>query len=374
MKIATLGEICELKYGRSLPASMRAHGHVPVLGSNGRVGTHSEAITNAPAIVVGRKGSIGEVRYSVEACWPIDTTYYIDASSTSEHLRWLYYALIGLRLTDLNKATGVPGLNRNDAYEKKLRVPSVPVQRRIAAILDKADDIRRKHNGATELAHDFLRSCYIHLVGYRNPEFGNWRSYKIENLAASHKGAMRTGPFGSDLRHSEFVDQGIAVLGIDNAVKNHFDWDERRYISEEKYSKLRRYRVFPKDVIITIMGTTGRSAVVPDDISEAITTKHLATITCDQTKVVPEFLSFAIHSDPLLIRQIQRANKGAIMAGLNLGIIKALEIKLPPLRFQEKFSRILSTISAVKDEFLAPETNGVDLFESLSQRASRGEL
>jgi type I restriction enzyme S subunit len=255
------------------------------------------------------------------------------------------------------------------AFPKK-----IDEQRRIAAILDKADDIRRKREQSLTLADDFLRSCYVHLVGYRHPEFGNWRPHKIENLAAPHKGAMRTGPFGSDLRHSEFTDHGIAVLGIDNAVNNHFEWDERRYISEEKYNNLRRYRVFPKDVIITIMGTTGRSAMVPDDIQEAITTKHLATITCDETKILPQVLSFAIHSDPLLIRQIQRANKGAIMAGLNLGIIKSLEINLPPLRLQEKFAHILASISAMRDELSAPEKNGAVLFESLSQRAFRGEL
>ena len=76
------------------------------------------------------------------------------------------------------------------------------------------------------------------------------------------------------------------------------------------------------------MATIGRSAVVPDDIPRAITTKHLASITVDGTRVVPEFLSFALHGDPMVSRQIARANKGAIMPGLNLSIIKALEIHL----------------------------------------------
>jgi type I restriction enzyme, S subunit len=259
---------------------------------------------------------------------------------------------------------------------RSLEIPCLPEkeQRRIAAILDRADGIRRKCEQLQALADDFLQTSYAHLVGHNNPHFRNWKTYKIEELAAPHKGSMRTGPFGSDLRHGEFVDHGIAVLGIDNAVKNRFAWDERRYISEEKFEALQRYRVFPADIIVTIMGTTGHSAVVPNDIPEAITTKHLATITCDREKVVPEFLSFAIHSDPLVVRQIQRANKGAIMEGLNLGIIKSLEIKLPPHELQEKFAKILNQSLLMKQEISVPEKNGEALLASLSQCAFRGDL
>jgi type I restriction enzyme, S subunit len=185
---------------------------------------------------------------------------------------------------------------------------------------------------------------------------------------------MRTGPFGSDLRHSEFVDKGVAVLGIDNAVNNTFEWAERRYITEEKYKQLRRYRVQPSDVIVTIMGTTGRSAVVPENIPEAITTKHLATITPDRNQILPEVLSFAIHSDPMVIRQIKRANKGAIMSGLNLGIIKSLELRRAPLRFQEKFVSISKRMGVLRSRLSDPQISGEALFASLSQRAFRGEL
>jgi type I restriction enzyme S subunit len=64
MSVVKLGDICEFKYGSSLPAAKRIEGSFDVYGSNGIVGTHDEALTTGPTIVIGRKGSIGEVNYS----------------------------------------------------------------------------------------------------------------------------------------------------------------------------------------------------------------------------------------------------------------------------------------------------------------------
>lgn len=257
-----------------------------------------------------------------------------------------------------------------------LAVPDLAIgeQRRIAAILDKADAIRRKRDQFHSLSMDFLYSAYHHVVGSLNPKYSNWKPHSIEQLASDRKGSIRSGPFGSALRHSEFVDEGVAVLGIDNAVTNMFGWGERRYITDEKFEQLRRYRVFPDDVIVTIMGTVGRSAVVPHDIPKAITSKHLATITCDKAKILPEVLACSLHADSMIKHQIRAQNKGAIMDGLNLRIVRQLVLCRPPMREQKRFVRIFEKIKRVLSKIDSSSGNGSDLLAALSQRAFRGEL
>ena len=250
-------------------------------------------------------------------------------------------------------------------------LPPVAEQRRIADILDKADAIRRKRKEAIALTEDLLRSAFLEIVGPAARDYVRWPVRTIESLAASTPNAMRTGPFGSDLRHSEFVDSGIAVLGIDNAVQNRFAWGERRFISEAKYAGLRRYTVYPGDVIVTIMGTTGRSAVVPRDIPTAITTKHLATITLDRDQADPEFVSQALFRHPEVMRQILAANRGAIMSGLNLGLIKALRIPVPPIERQRAFAEMTSRIRAISDEMSTKDDSEM-LFQALVARAFSG--
>lgn len=287
--------------------------------------------------------------------------------------------LLQSRFRQLNDEAQARGATIPHVDKSKLEAIELPrinrsEQQRIASILAKTDGIRRKRQKLLKATGDFVRSAYLHKVGHLNLGHGDWKPFRFEELAEDRKGAIRSGPFGSALRHGEFVNEGIAVLGIDNAVQNKFAWAERRFITPSKYEELHRYRVFPGDVIITIMGTTGRSAVVPDDIPEAITTKHLATITCNKKLIHPEVLSFAIHSDPLIIRQIKSFNKGAIMDGLNLGIIRKLEINLPPMDEQHRFVAMLRKARAIEATSLTPDGSGEDLFQSLSQRAFRGEL
>jgi type I restriction enzyme, S subunit len=366
-----LGQICAFKYGKSLPTSEREPGTVGVYGSNGLVGTHSSAVTNGPTIVVGRKGSFGEVAYSEGSCWPIDTTYYVDSSSTNANLRWLYYRLGRLGLKELNRAAAVPGLNREDAYQRRLLLPPAGEQQRIAEILDEAGALLAKRRRTIALLDNLAKSIFLEM--FRDAADG-CRIVTVGDLAAHRKNSIRTGPFGSQLLHGEFVESGIPVLGIDNAVNNEFRWAKRRFITEEKYKKLSRYQVFPGDVIITIMGTCGRCAVVPEDIGVAINTKHLCCISLDQSKCLPEFLRSYFLMHPIARSYLQQTAKGAIMSGLNMNIIKAMPVALPPLAQQERYVVVVREVQDQKLYQIRHLLELEELFDSLQASAFRGDL
>ncbi|MCK6650739.1 MAG: restriction endonuclease subunit S [Bacteroidia bacterium] len=122
-----LGEVCEFQYGKPPKESERRHGPFPVYSSNGEGGYHEDYLVSAPFIVVGRKGSAGALNWSDENGTPIDTTFYIKLKNESKILQlFLFYQLQRLNLDKVNTQSGVPGLNRKDAY--KLEISLLPLE------------------------------------------------------------------------------------------------------------------------------------------------------------------------------------------------------------------------------------------------------
>jgi type I restriction enzyme S subunit len=264
----------------------------------------------------------------------------------------------------------LPRVSPKDLIGLPVPVGPPDAQQRAVRMLDAAASAAARLRSARAGLMPLATAAYRQLVGDSNPDYASWPEHTVAGLLdPAVTNAARTGPFGSALKHSEFVPAGIAVLGIDNAVQSRFAWDERRYISEEKYAGLRRYTVRPGDVIITIMGTTGRSAVVPDDIPIAISTKHLATLTVDRSRVLPELVAAAFQHDHAVSDQVRAENRGAIMDGLNLGIIKRVRLRVPPLEQQHAWSRAIGLIHAVEDDIRRAEHDLQSLTEAAQQQA-----
>lgn len=274
----------------------------------------------------------------------------------------------------VRKSSGAsyPAVSDRIIHESKIPLPPLPEQRRIAGILDQADVLRRKRADALSRLNALGQAIFFEMfVAGSSTE---WPRLTIAEVVDGNAGGIRTGPFGSQLLHSEFVDHGIAVLGIDNAVSNTFRWAKERYISPEKYNSLRRYKVHAGDVLITIMGTCGRCAVVPADVGDAINTKHLCCISLQKSICLPEYLHAYFLHHPDALHYLGIRSKGAIMDGLNMGIIKEMPLTVPPIALQRSFVGRLGQIDGCLRNYNSAIQDAEKLFKSLQHRAFRGEL
>lgn len=119
--LGTIQDLLDLAYGKSLPAARRIPGRFPVYGSGGIGGYHNEALVRGPAVIVGRKGTVGSLFWEDRSCFPIDTVFYVVPKSAP--LTFCYHLLQHQKLGDMNTDAAVPGLNRNNVYRLIAPVP-----------------------------------------------------------------------------------------------------------------------------------------------------------------------------------------------------------------------------------------------------------
>ncbi|WP_024858713.1 restriction endonuclease subunit S [Ruminococcus albus] len=295
-------------------------------------GKWSDFNVSGGTITISEGGnSCGYVNYMPAPFWCGAHCYYL--YDLRCEVKYLYYALKSQqdRIMKLRSGACMPNIKKSDIGSFTFEyTEDTSVQHIIVSNLDKVTHTIDLCNAILEKLDLLVKSRFVEMFCGTN----DWKYVHIQDICTD----MRTGPFGSALHHDEFVDSGVFVLGIDNAVENEFSYNRMRYITEAKYQQLKRYTVKPLDVIITIMGTVGRSAVIPIDIPLAINTKHLACLTLDRNLANSTFIAKAIQIHPELLSQLSLNSKGAIMDGLNLTIIKGLKFRLPPIALQEQFA------------------------------------
>ena len=219
-----------------------------------------------------------------------------------------------------------------------VRMPPLEEQRRIAEILDTIDEAIQ----ATERVIAKLIVARVGLLhelltpGMSMPPPPGWKSLPIEELLGRCNPAMRSGPFGSTLLASELVGEGIPLLGIDNVQRERFVADYHRFVPPAKAHELRRYRVFPRDLMITIMGTVGRCCVVPDSVDEALSSKHVWTLTLDPARYLPELACLQVNYSPWALAHFGRDEQGGIMPAIRSETLRSLRLPTPPMAEQQR--------------------------------------
>lgn len=325
-----LGEVCEFAYGSSLPEIGRNKGTIPVYGSNGVVGYHDEPVAQGPTLIIGRKGSIGEVNYSSGPCWPIDTTYYVDSSKTSCDLRWLFFLLKFIKLNALNKASGVPGLNRNDAYNQLIPLPStLAEQERIARILNEQMAVVEKARTAAEArleAAKALPAAYMQ-AAFESLEARDWRWIKLGEVCKFIN--------GDAYKESDWSTSGVPIIRIQNLN------DRSKPFNYWQGPLSDRVKVSPGDLLLAWSGTPGTSFGAHIwDSEPAVLNQHIFRVDIDPDRGYPMFILHAINRQLDVL--INRAHGGVGLRHVTRKEVDTLEIALPPLAEQKRIALILS--------------------------------
>ena len=163
-KETTLGEVIELKRGYDLPQRARVLGTVPIISSSGISDFHDKAMAKAPGVITGRYGTIGQVYYIEQDYWPLNTALYVRDFKGNDP-KFISYFLKTVDFQAYSDKAAVPGLNRNHLHGAHVRVPPLPEQHAIAAVLgslaDKIDLNRRMNETLEAMARALFKDWFV---------------------------------------------------------------------------------------------------------------------------------------------------------------------------------------------------------------------
>lgn len=372
-----VSEVASLNYGRSLPERSRLPGQIPVYGSNGIVGYHALPLVEDCGIVVGRKGSAGEIHFSETPFFPIDTTFYIAAKDTPLNLRYLAFALDHLNLKRILGDVGVPGLNREMAYREHVAYPEEEYeQRQIARVLVAAQRAIEQQQAIIATTRELKRSLMHKLFteGLRGEkqkqtEIGlvpeSWAVKRIGELASLKSG-------GTPLRSNEaFWKNGtipwVKTGEVDYCVIND---------TEEKITQAgldgSSAKIFPAGTLLMAMYgqgiTRGKVGILGVDAA----TNQACVAFFPQGELRTGFLYQLLTFKYDYIRNL---GHGANQKNLSADILKTVQIAYP--KDADEQDEIVACLSALDDKLALAERKRVhytDLLKTLLHQLMTAQL
>ena len=255
-------------------------------------------------------------------------------------------------------------VSRDDLEDVSVPLPPLPEQQRLAALLDKADHLRRTRRYAQHFSDTFLQSVFLEMFGDTNSNEKGWDVEPLENKITY----MTSGSRGWAQFYSQF---GSLFLRIQNVGKNEMLLNDVAYVQPPDTAEGQRTQVRPGDLLISITADLGRTVVIPAAFPVAYINQHLALLRLKD--INPLFVSAYIQS-PGGKAALLAADRGGVKAGLNFDDLQGLNIPIPPLALQEQFAAVVRRTERLRGQQREAARQAEHLFQTLLARAFRGEV
>ena len=379
--LAPVKDLVEIHYGKGLREDRRKSGPISVYGSNGVVGTHSVGLTDGPTVIIGRKGSIGEVHLCPSGCWPIDTTYYVDEFHGIDP-KFLVSAFRKLSLSELDTSTAIPGLNRDDIYSQIIAVPPLAEQQRLVvqlencfhAVYSLGDRLTKVRSILKRFRHATMAAaCSGRLTqSWRDEKrrsLEDWRTSELSDICLS----INDGDHQPPPKQAT----GVPFLTIGNISSGKLDFSETRFVPETYFKQIKPERK-PRlgDVLYTVVGATIGIPVLVDIDQRFCFQRHIALLR-PSPETTPEFL-FIVMSSPGLFKEAWSRVTGTAQPTLPLGNLRTIPISIPPLTEQREIVRrvqlLLKLADTIQEGVNIARLKSQRLSQSILSKAFRGEL
>ena len=271
--------------------------------------------------------------------------------------KYIYYYLISKinEIAKMFRGAGLKHLNKKEFFKMNIELINIEEQKKIIKELDlinKLMDYKRKQ---IKLFDDFIKSQFVEMFENNKFEKKNLRDVAIKITDGSHN-----PPKGVDER-TEYL-----MLSSQNIIEDRINYNNARYLSREDFEIENKRTYLEKgDVLLTIVGTIGRTAIIYNENN--ITLQRSVAVIKPIEEINSEYLAISLKSDDIL-KQLNKGSKGVAQKGIYLNDLKKILIPFPPITLQNQFSEIVKQIDKQKFEIEKSLKETQELYESLMEK------
>ncbi len=345
-----LSEVVTIKYGKNQSEVVDIDGKYPILGTGGIIGYSNQYLYNKPSVLIGRKGSIKNVKYIDKPFWTIDTLFYTIINENIAIPKYLFYKLSRSDLSTYNEGSAVPSLTTATLNQIKIDIPSLKEQKRIADILTALDDKIELNNQMNQTLEEIASLLYKRwFVDFEFPDDkGNPYKSSGGEMVDSELGMIPKGwevknlteiaKFVNGLAMQKFRPQineeSLPVLKIKELISNSVSKSTERCKKNIKDE----VKVFDGDIIFSWSGTL---AVKIWSGGEAGLNQHLFKVT---SSIYPKWLYYLIVLYNLNNFKSIASDKATTMGHINRSHLEKTYFTIPQIKIINKEYTYMETI------------------------------
>lgn len=260
---------------------------------------------------------------------------------------YLLHLVRAMRLGGGFTGSTIPHIYFKDYGQRLVRCVSLVEQGRIVGTLGSIEDQMGLLRGQVTKLDALVKSRFVEM--FRDPvsnEMG-WPASTIKETAIIYG----DGPFGSNLKSSDYVDEGVRVIRLGNIQQGYFSEKDQSFVSYEKYEQLNRYKCSPGEIVIATLGSPIlRACLVPDSCDPSIHKADCMYYEVDRDRLVPTF-AMCVINHPSMLRRAAADVHGQTRGRINSTQTGALPMILPPLALQQEFASFVAEVD--KSRFVA---------------------
>ena len=219
-------------------------------------------------------------------------------------------------------------------------LPSLSTQREVMTLFQQIEKAMLDGALVVEKFDALVKSRFVEMFGDPVSNEMGWLVSTIKKTAITYG----DGPFGSNLKSSDYVDEGVRVIRLGNIQQGRFSEKDRSFVSYEKYELLKRYECSPGEIVIATLGDPIlRACLVPDSCSPSIHKADCMYYEVDRDKLIPTFAMCAINH-PSMLRRAMVDVHGQTRGRINSSQTGGLPMILPPLLLQQEFADFVAQV------------------------------